>query len=37
MAEPLLVDTDVFVEHLRAVRRLELHGQAGAYSVVTRA
>jgi len=37
MAEPLLVDTDVFVDHLRAVRRLELRGEAGAYSVVTRA
>ena len=37
MAEPLLVDTDVFVDHLRALARLELHGEAGAYSVVTRA
>ena len=32
----LLLDTDVFVEHLRGARRLSSGGQQIAYSVVTR-
>ncbi len=32
----LIVDTDVFVDHLRGVRRLALSRQAIGYSVVTR-
>jgi predicted nucleic acid-binding protein len=33
----LLVDTDVFVDHLRGSRELEPRGDTLAYSVVTRA
>ena len=33
----LLLDTDVFVDHLRGARRLGLGRNAGCYSVVTRA
>jgi predicted nucleic acid-binding protein len=33
----LLVDTDVFVDHLRGVRQLRRGGDAISYSVITRA
>ena len=32
----LLLDTDIFVDHLRGARRLTLGDEQGAYSVVTR-
>ncbi len=32
----LLLDTDVFVDHLRGARRIRLGGQRAAYSVLTR-
>lgn len=32
----MLVDTDVFVDHLRGARRLRLETESVAYSVVTR-
>ena len=32
----LLIDTDVFVDHLRGARRLDVGGDHIAYSVVTR-
>jgi predicted nucleic acid-binding protein len=33
----LLVDTDVFIDHLRGVKRLPRRGSRLAYSIVTRA
>ena len=35
--DELLVDTDVFIDHLRAFRRLDAREERLAYSVVTRA
>jgi predicted nucleic acid-binding protein len=32
----LLVDTDVFIDHLRGAQRLSVHGESVSYSVVTR-